>query len=48
MAHLVYIDEHVFGGLEAIRDAEDVDDWDLTFVATEERVRNTVFAFNTK
>lgn len=38
MSHLIYIDESIHSGLEAIRDADDVDDWDLTFVITDERV----------
>eukprot|EP01127_Copromyxa_protea_P005702 TRINITY_DN15568_c0_g1_i1.p1 TRINITY_DN15568_c0_g1~~TRINITY_DN15568_c0_g1_i1.p1 ORF type:complete len:478 (-),score=49.27 TRINITY_DN15568_c0_g1_i1:63-1355(-) len=37
LSHLAYIDPEMHTGLEAVRDAEDVDDWDLTFAVTEER-----------
>lgn len=46
LSHLIYIDEHVHSGLEAIRDADDVDDWDLTFVITEEKVRSISILIN--
>lgn len=38
MSHLKDIDEQILSSLEAIRDADDVDDWDLTFVISEEVV----------